>query len=369
MKWNSVVKKLLSVMLMLCLFLPAVAMAGLEDDTYHSFYSIIDCEKSLSNKLYKTFRQAGELSIVIPGCPQDFVPQGLAYYAPKNLIFFSGYSSDKNASTLISANPATGEIVKEIFLKNPDGSWYTGHAGGVSVTDKNIFISDKNKLYRLPMSAYEAAEFSDVGTFVEAIPVPCEASYCQLNNGILWVGEFYHDDKKDEKDYLTDPSHEVKGPDGTTYYSWILGYKLVNYTENELDPACITANGAIPDYVLITPIHIQGLTFSGGKIFLSQSYGRANDSTIYRYGNVLGTDPHMKVQVLGVPRPAWFLNAAVQESKLISPPMSEGLCTIGDSVYISFESAATKYREPKKKDEDPSRDPLDRLFKLNPYGF
>lgn len=358
-------KKLLSVLLLLCLFLPS-AMAGLEGDTWYSFYSIIDCEKSLSNKDYSAFRQAGELSLVIPGCPQEYVPQGLTYYAPQNLLFFSGYDSSNTASTLISMNSATNEIVKEIFLRNPDGSWYTGHAGGVAVTGKNIYISDKNKLYRLPMSAYEAAEYSDDCTFAEVIPVPCEASYCQLNNGVLWVGEFYYEPKKE---FHTDPSHEVKGPDGTTYNAWILGYKLVDYTENELDPACLTASGAIPDYVLVTTDRIQGLTFAGSSIFLSQSYGRTNDSTIYRYKNVLGTDPDLKVQVLGNPRPAWFLDAAAQESKLISPPMTEGLCTMGDSVYISFESAATKYRDPKKKNEDPSRDPLDRLFRLNPYGF
>ena len=365
MKNCLTVRKLLSVLLILCLFVPS-AMAGLDDDTWHSYYSIIDCEKSLSNPDYNAFRQAGELSLVIPGCPQDFVPQGLTYYAPKNLIFFSGYSSDKSASALISMNPETNEIVKEIFLQNLDGSWYTGHAGGIAVTDRNIYISDGNMLYRLPMSAYETAMFSDDRAFVEVIPVPCEASYCQLNNGILWVGEFYY---KNEKKFHTDPSHAVNGPDGTPYNAWLLGYKLVDYTENELDPACLTAGGAIPDYVLITTDRIQGLTFAGNSIFLSQSYGRTNDSTIYRYKNVLGSDPDMKVQVLGVPRPAWFLDAEAQESTLISPPMTEGLCTIGDSVYISFESAATQYREPEKKSEKPSRDPLDRLFKLNPYGF
>lgn len=359
------VKRILSALLIVCLFLPG-AMAGLEDDTYHSYYPIIDCEKSLSDPLYSAFRQAGELSLVIPGCPQDFVPQGLTYYAPKNLIFFSGYSSDKSASTLISMNPATNEIVKEIFLKNPDGSWYTGHASGVCVTDKNIFISDQSNLYRLPMSAYEAAAFSDECTFVEVIPVPCKASYCQINNGILWVGEFYYEKK--EK-FHTDPSHEVKGPDGKTYNSWLLGYHLVNYSENELDPSCMTPNGAIPDYVLATTDRIQGLTFASGKIFLSQSYDRTLDSTVYRYSNVLGTDPDMKVQVLGSPRPLWFLDAAAQESQLICPPMTEGLCTMGDSVYISFESAATFYREPKKKDDEASRNPLDRLFKLDPNGF
>ena len=52
-----------------------------------------------------------------------------------------------------------------------------------------------------------------------------------------------------------------------------------------------------------------------------------------------------------------------------SAPMTEGLCTIGDNVYISFESAATMYRAPEKKNEKSSRDPLDRVYKLDPLGF
>ena len=43
--------------------------------------------------------------------------------------------------------------------------------------------------------------------------------------------------------------------------------------------------------------------------------------------------------------------------------MTEGLVTIGDEVYVLFESAAQKYMDPK----NPSVNPIDRVFRLT--GF
>lgn len=358
-------KKLLSFLLILCFCLPCAA-AWAENETVYSCDSVVDCEKSLADEAYADFRNAGELSVVIPGCSQTFVPQGLAYYAPQNLMFFTGYDSEEGSpSSIIAVDMQTNMIVKEIFLKNMDGSWYTGHAGGVCVTDRNIFVANASHLYRLPMSDFMAAEISDALCFVEAIPVPCKASYCQISDDILWVGEFYY--AKNEA-YHTDESHYFIRKDGP-YHSWLLGYQLTNDTENELNPASMTAEGAIPDYILATTDRIQGAAFCDGRIFLSQSYGRNNNSTIYRYGNVLETDPAMEVQVLDASRPLWFLDSAAREAKLECPPMTEGLCTVDGSVYVAFESAATLYRAPEKKNEKSSRDPMDRVYKLNPLGF
>ena len=353
------VKRLLAALLLISLFIPS-ALAGFGDEPNHSCVSVVNSEKNVAK--YKKFAKAGELSILIPALDDMFVPQGMTYYAPENLMFFTGYYGEGYSSTLFAVDMATNEVVKEILLAEVDGSIYDGHAGGVAVTGKNIYISDNNRLYRLPLSDFHNAAPMDVLGFAEAIPVPCEASYCQINNGVLWVGEFYY---KNEKKYHTDPSHEVKSEKGTQYNAWLLGYKLVDQTENELDPACITAGGAIPDYILATTDRIQGVTFCDNQIFLSQSYGRNNDSTIYRYKNVLGKDPDMKVQVLGVPRPMWFLDSKNPDAKLKSPPMTEGLCTIGNSVYVSFESAAPKYRLA----DDASENPVDRVFKLDPNGF
>ena len=217
------VKRLLAALLLISLFIPS-ALAGFGDEPNHSCVSVVNSEKNVAK--YKKFAKAGELSILIPALDDMFVPQGMTYYAPENLMFFTGYYGEGYSSTLFAVDMATNEVVKEILLAEVDGSIYDGHAGGVAVTGKNIYISDNNRLYRLPLSDFHNAAPMDVLGFAEAIPVPCEASYCQINNGVLWVGEFYY---KNEKKYHTDPSHEVKSEKGTQYNAWLLGYKLVDH--------------------------------------------------------------------------------------------------------------------------------------------
>ena len=361
-------KKLLSVLLILCLSLP-VALAGWEDEPYHFPQVVVSGENK--SKEYKSFYNSGELSLVIPGCSQDFIPQGIAYYSERDLVFFSGYSSNEGMPcALMAVDRKTNQVVKEIFLAYPDGREFCEHAGGVCVTDKNIFISDESHLYRMSLETFLTADNSCLYNFDEAIPVPCNASFCQISNGILWVGEFHHIPKDPtQKAFRTDPSHRVDATSGQQN-AWLVGYRLSGGTENELDTACITAAGAIPDYILSIPDRIQGFTICNDQLYLSQSYGRTNESTIFRYNNVLANAPDQQVSVLGSTRPLWVLDANAPDcKKLTAPPMSEGLCTIGDSVFISFESAAQTYRQPKDPSKGVSKDPVDRVIKLNPSAF
>jgi len=349
-------KKVLLLLLLLSLFASG-ALAG-EEGFYYP-YSVVDSSASLSH--YDEFRNSGELSVLIPGVNQDFVPQGLAYYPGKNLMLFTGYSSNKpkSASTLIAVDMQTGAVVKEVFLKNLDGSFYTGHAGGVCVTDRNIFISGEKQLYRIPLDAFDSMPPSSAQIFAESIPVPCEASYCQVSNGILWVGEFdYYEDN-----YKTDKSHHIRNKDGKMNKSWILGYEITPGSDVQINPA------GVPDYILSVTDRIQGVTFCDDKIYLSQSYGAGNDSTIYQHKNVLTAAPDTQAEVLGSKRPLWILDSKSQEKAILSPSMTEGICTIGDSVYISFESAADTYRNRKEPGKKPSKNPVDRVFKLNPSAL
>jgi len=247
----------------------------------------------------------------------------------------------------------TNQVAKEIFLNNVDGTPYKGHAGGVCVTEKNIYVSNNSTLYRLSLDAFRAAAPSDTCNFDEAVPVPSRASYCQYNDGILWVGEFEYG-----AEYKTDKSHRIKTADGYQK-AWAIGYQLTSETENELKAECLTAEGAIPDLILSTTERIQGITVKDGKIYLSQSYGRRNSSSIYRHVNVLERKADAEVTVLGAARPIWFLDKNSLEAVLIAPPMTECLCTAHDAIYVLFESGAEKYRD--------SKNPMDRVFKLNAF--
>lgn len=339
-------KKLLSVILLLCLLAPC-ALA----EFYYSTESVVTCESTAAT--YDKFYAAGELSVSIPGCAQDLVPQGLAYYAPENWMLFAGYSSGDRNSAVIAVDMDTNEVVKEVSLLNVDGSDYVGHAGGMCVTEKNIFISNNEHLYRLSLSTFLSAAPSDTCKFDEEISVPSRASYCQYSEGILWVGEFQYG-----TEYKTDNSHRIKTADGYQR-AWAIGYVLDETTENEIKADKMTEAGAIPDYILSTTERIQGLTTKDGMIYLSQSYGRKNASMIYRYNNVLTQEPHAQAEALGAMIPVWFLDSNSLDAALMAPPMTECLCTAGDSVYVLFESGAEKYRD--------AKNPMDRVFRLDTF--
>ena len=334
-------KKALIPLIILFTFLASSCTAA---ETVYTCASVTDAAASAAS--YAEFNAAGELSVLIPGLQENFVPQGIAYLPHDDALLFAGYSSGDGNSALLAVSRQTGEMLKQVKLNNVDGSKYTGHAGGVCATETDIYISNAHKLFRISLDRYEALPAVSFCAFEEEIPVPVNSSYCSYADGILWVGEFQYGG-----DYPTDASHRVSTADGLQR-AWNCGYKI---HENQ--------DFSAPDYILSITERIQGMTTLNGKIYLSQSYGRRNDSLIYRYGNVLLSDPDQTAEVNGKDVPLWILDSAVREEALLCPPMTECLCALDGGIYVVFESAAKPYMNPAK----PSVHPMDRVFLLK--GF
>ena len=348
----NTMKKWIAIMSVLFLILAAASAEGY----VYSMTSVTDCAQT--DKLYTRFYESGELSVLIPGLAEGIVPQGISYLPEENCLLFAGYRSDKGNSALLAVSLESGELVKEVILCLPDGTPYNGHAGGVCVTEKNIYISNAYMLLRISLDTFRALPASSECRIEEAIPVPVRSSYGCYSEGILWVGEFEYG-----AEYKTDTSHRVKTADGR-FKAWTCGYILTSETENELKPEALENGGdAVPDYLLSMTERIQGFTTKEGKIYLSQSYGRRAVSLIYRYDNVLKRTPDAEGIVSGVSVPMWFLDKNALEETLLTPPMSECLCTVDDAIYVVFESAAQAYMAP----GNASQNPIDRAFKLT--GF
>lgn len=344
-------KKLMGVLLILVMTL-SCASAG--NGFYYSTTRVTTCESS--NSMLNRFFESGELSVTIPGLAEGLVPQGVSYIAEGNLMLFAGYRSDKGASALIAVDMETDQVVREVFLRNVDGSVYNGHAGGVCVTEKNIFVANSHHLYRISLEKFFSLQVSDTCAFEEAIPVPNNASYCAYHDGILWVGEFQYGN-----DYKTDRSHRMKTTDGY-YQAWACGYVLDETQENEIKAEALTGGDAVPDYILETTERIQGITVKGDSIYLSQSYGRTNTSSLYRYDGILQKEADGTATVSEKEVPVWFLDQKKALSAvLFAPNMSECLCTVGDAIYVLFESGAETYLK------GGSGNPMDRVFKLTDY--
>ncbi|MBR6571253.1 MAG: hypothetical protein IKK75_12455 [Clostridia bacterium] len=338
----------------LALLLVCIAASAMAENAFvYTQESVTDCAST--GVKYDTFYTAGELSHVVPGLKQDFVPQGLTYLPEQGWFLIAGYSDTEGVNSVIFAvDASTGMMVKEVLLHNVDGSAYTGHAGGIAATARNLFISNNEHLYRISLEKFLALPESGACAFDEAIPVPSRASYCGYADGVLWVGEFQY------TGYNTDRSHYYKTEDGR-HKAWLIGYKLDETQENELRP--LAGGIAVPDYVLTTTERIQGMTVKDGSVYLSQSYGRRNSSELLKYRLPIADAPAAHAEISGVQVPLWTLTSSVQEGRMVMPPMSECLVTVDGAVYVLFESATTKYMTP----GNASVNPIDRLFRLT--GF
>lgn len=306
---------------------------------------------------YSDFNSFTSPSFIIPGLNEYFVPQGMDVWDNRNLLMISGYFSPEDSfpcSVILAIDMKTGRFVGEYYLKNSDGSYHTGHAGGVAVTEKNLFISNSNSILRIPLESFINVGYQGDVYITETIPVPSRASFCNYSGGYLWVGDFYYG-----KNYPTEDYSHIKNNAGKMYYAWSLGYKLDENSKNEFSSEKWNSSlpYATPDVVLSIDQKIQGFTvLSDEYIALSQSYGRNVNSKIYLYDNVLDTAPHRKVSINGKDIPLWFLDTTVNCTTYTAMPMSEGITVKDGNLYILFESGADKYRN------GGGKNPTDRIW-------
>ncbi|MGE6260082.1 lamin tail domain-containing protein [Heyndrickxia sporothermodurans] len=304
-------------------------------------------ERSPNNKdpKYQELWDISKDGPVIPGLVQDLVPQGLGYYKKKDWLFTINYLSDGRPGTLSVIDATTEKLIKSVLLYNQDGTPYTGHAGGVAVSKEHVWISSENYLFTLNVNDIVSAKNNGEVRFTNQIPVPVEAAYDVYDddNGILWVGEFY-----EANSYPTDPSHHLINRAGEMQYAWMVGYKLKS--SNDMISSEQWNKGsnqpATPDYVLSTIGKVQGAIVQKKGISLATSYGRANDSVLYRYESPLKEKPHEYVKVNNKEIPLWFLDGqtAKPRESIVAIPMKEGAVLVKKELYVNFESGANKYR-------------------------
>ncbi len=298
---------------------------------------------------------------VIAGLAQGLVPQGLTYYKKKDWLLTISYVDDGiRPGTITVTNRTTGELVKSVVLYNTDGTPYTGHAGGVTVSRDHGWVASENYLFSFNLSDLVEADNNGEIQFTKQIPIPVEAAYTVYDEGKLWIGEFY-----EASSYPTDPSHHIENRDEEMQYAWMIGFDL---ERNNDMLAKEHWNGspdhsAVPDYVLSTTGKVQGAIVqkaSQNGITLSTSYGRANDSVLYRYEYPLKEDPHSFVTVGGKEVPLWFLDGhtAKPRQSIEAIPMPEGIVEVQKELYVVFESGADKYRYT-------TTYPMDRMLKID----
>ena len=307
----------------------------------------LDLNKSIENVSgYSDFTVRATPSFIFPGLSnkERTTIQGVAYYEKYNWVFLSAYSFAspliKNSVIYIldmnqkDANGNNGLLIKTALLFNMDGTDYTGHVGGIVVTEDSLYITRSNGLYRIDLERFTAPSDLLFLSFDEDISLSVTSAFCFYRDNVLWVGEFEYE----EENYKTEDSHKTT-IDGEKYYSWIQGFKLndkysFSYSKNNI---------AIPDYLLLAGNKIQGFALTEDSVVLSSSYGRRNDSK-WLYYNLPDWDKATRTtEIEGKNVPTINLTSP---KELTMPPMSEDMAiyTENGKEYLLFVTESSSYK-------------------------
>lgn len=294
-----------------------------------SVFSLTSCKKNIK-KAYKDFGNISEEFCEIPGLDTKFVPQGMSYNEQHNLLFIVGYNSDDTASPIYVLD-SKGNEIQRVTFKLESGKEYTGHAGGIVSFNDIVFVSSGKKVYKLDVNKILSANYNECINVDKTTKVDLDGATLFVYNNMLFVTEFYY-----PKKYETDLSHYIQTSNGTNK-ALAFGYMI-----NEEEVSGLESN--IPLCAVSIPDKVQGIYVKNDVIYFSTSYGRNNDSYLYKYQNILLNDPRDSYSYKDLNLPLYIIDEKDRISSLLAPSMSEGICFLNNKLLILFESGAKKYR-------------------------
>lgn len=299
---------------------------------------------------YTEFLAQAQKLFLIPGLKQVLTPQGIAICPTTGRTYISAYSVDDVPSVVIVTEANSNELAAEYYLYNADGTPFTSHVGGIALTDTHMYLSDTVDAagnYRIAAIPLEQlpAEGAHKITVTETIVMAMSPSMLNYSGGYLWVGNFYY--PKGKYELSPNMPYTTATSDGSEYGCYILGYDMTQGHNRLLSGKPYPK----PDVILTAPDRIQGITLTDtGKVVLSQSYGRANDSALLIYTLNPGEEPDLELTLNGQPVPAFLLDGKRLAKSINSIPMSEGLAAAPDGrVLVLYESGAIRYEDGKHR--------------------
>lgn len=259
-----------------------------------------------------------------PGIAYDMDPQGLAIIHHKYMII-SAYSKSKTYdSVLWVLDFKTGRFIKTIALNNID------HVGGITYDDHDrLWVATINQYNRAQVQSVSLKEIERYDLKKSKRPVkfrhatnlaaPLRTSYLTYHRNKLYIGYF----------------DKVQGGQLFAYHLNKKGLFKKDKAEGDLSN---------PDEDWSTYSQIQGISFDGNDILLSESYGDFN-SQLLIFKNKLN-------------KPNYQLDPNNADKIIILPPYLEQIVGKDKEIYLLFESATALYRQ------DPNVVHMDRVVKL-----
>lgn len=268
--------------------------------------------------IYADYYDGYDDACPIPDIHSGFTPQGITYLAAQDAYLQSGYDGEHLALYYVK-----GSDHKKLLPLDTTGALGKGHGGGVTATDKYVYIAGDDALLRYDLSVILAAKAGDRIPCLEEIKVDNSASFCFADGDKMYVGEFYR-----AGNYETDAAHAYKTPEGEEHRAIVSCYTI-------LDNGSLNAR---PELRISVPGLVQGFALHDGVIAISRSWGLSSSSLEF-YNGMLETGT---TGADGVP--LYYIGQKNLMKQMDIPAFSEDLTVNGDRVVISFESACNKYK-------------------------
>lgn len=282
------------------------------------------------------YYKASEKTFIIPGLSDGFIAQGLDYDAAKDIFLAAGYQKDKSASPIYFIKKDAKKPEKKINMLLPDGTAYTGHAGGIAVGGEYVYVADGGN-HRLLVFSYRELQEAENNASVKAIGFFTTevsendylgAAFVTVSGDRLIAGEFYRD-----VDYPTPDSHKFTTKAGDYEQALAVEYRLNSEAEYGIEEE--------PVKVYNLPDQAQGMCINGGKLYVSTSWGTSKSHIlIYEESKV---QEQGTIQYLGRELPLYALDSACFVFDGEMAPMAEEIVILDGKLYTMCESASNKY--------------------------
>lgn len=316
-------------------------------------------ENFTSVSTFAEFLRKSERFALVPGLSENIVPQGIGRNPETGYTYISSYFNESGKASVISVLDEKGRFVAEYHVYNENGTPFTGHMGGICVTEDYIYFSGPSVDNYYSVAEFALKDLPLTGshniTIDATVKLPIHSSYLFYDSGILWVGTFYLSGSYDLGKYF---NFKTPNADGAQYGGYAAAFvldgeeKRLTVKEGE--------NYAVPSFVLATPDKVQGFAYKDGKVCLSKSYGRNNDSTL-EYFKIDMAKADKTITVDGKTYPMTVLDRLNRTKTVTAMCMTEGI-TLDENgkIMVLFESAAKKYYN--------SKNPTDYIWKTEFYG-
>lgn len=273
--------------------------------------------------LYSDYYDGYARACAIPDIHSGFTPQGITYLPAADAYLQSGYDGEHLTLYYVKGNDH-----RKLLPLDMSGTLGKGHGGGVTATDRYVYIAGSGALLRYDLAAVLAAKSGDRIPCLEEIKVDNRAAFCFADGDKLYVGEFYR-----AGNYETDMTHAFKTPEGEEHRAIVSCYTIE-------ESGTLKAQ---PDLRISVPGLVQGFAIHNGVIAVSRSWG-LNSSSLEFYNGMLDsgvavTDDEGAYTSV----PLYYIGQKNLILQLDLPAFSEDLTVQGDRVVINFESACNKY--------------------------